>query len=101
LFLQALYSVFRHMRHQDLDSLIRIILQSLEKFRSSDCFDVQPLPDNKTFAVSAHWGTFRGENALGVSAFVRVNEFVWVDGGVGAGLREGGVGGRAGLTVAW
>ena len=59
------------------------------------------LPSDKRFAISANWGTFRGENAMGLSAQMRLSQYVVLNGGFGAGFAEGGVGGRAGLTVAW
>ena len=59
------------------------------------------LPGDKRFAISTNWGTFRGENALGLSAQMRLSEYVVMNGGVAAGFAQGGVGGRAGVTVAW
>jgi hypothetical protein len=59
------------------------------------------LPSDKRFAISSNWGTFRGENAMSLSAQMRLSEYVVVNGGFGAGFAQGGVGGRAGVTVAW
>jgi hypothetical protein len=59
------------------------------------------LPSDKKFAVSTNWGTFRGQNALSLGAQMRLNQYVVLNGGVAAGFAQGGVGGRAGLTVAW
>ena len=59
------------------------------------------LPSDKRFAVSTNWGTFRGQNAMSFGAQMRLSEYVVVNGGVAAGFAQGGVGGRAGLTVAW
>ena len=59
------------------------------------------LPDNKQFAISAHWGDFRGQNALGTAVAFRVNPNLVVDGGIAVGTRYAGVGGRAGATWAW
>ena len=59
------------------------------------------LPSDKKYAISANWGTFRGENAIGLAGQMRLNQYVVLNGGVGAGFAQGGVGGRAGLTVAW
>ena len=59
------------------------------------------LPDNKKFAVSTNWGTFRGENAMSLTGLVRVSQNVVLNGGFGAGFQQGGVAGRAGVTVAW
>ncbi|MGA9602257.1 MAG: YadA-like family protein, partial [Methylocystis sp.] len=59
------------------------------------------LPDGKQFAVSAHWGEFRGQNALGGNVQARVSQNIVLDAGVGVGLNYGGVGARAGATYAW
>ena len=59
------------------------------------------LPDNKRFAVTANFGTFRSQYALAVQGQLRVNDWVVVNGGVGAGFKQGGVAGRAGVTMAW
>lgn len=58
------------------------------------------LPEGKTYAISAGWGTFRGENAFAASGVAKLNDNFYAQGGVGVGAR-GGVGGRLGLTVAW
>ncbi|MFZ1883842.1 MAG: YadA-like family protein, partial [Rhodoplanes sp.] len=59
------------------------------------------LPDNKRFAISTNWGTFRGENAASVVAHLRVNDFMVVNGGFASGFQHGGMGGRVGATFAW
>jgi hypothetical protein len=59
------------------------------------------LPSDKKFAISTNWGTFRGQNAMSLGAQMRLSDYVVLNGGVAAGFAQGGVGGRAGLTVAW
>jgi trimeric autotransporter adhesin len=59
------------------------------------------IPEGKRFAISAHYGNFRNQNAIGGSAVLRVNNNIFVDAGVGVGLRYSGVGGRAGATFVW
>ena len=59
------------------------------------------LPEGKNYAVTAGWGTFRGEAGFAGSAIMRLSDNVFAHGGVGVGLNRGGVGGRAGLTFAW
>ena len=59
------------------------------------------LPEDKNFAVSTNWGTFQGQNALGFSGVGRLNDNWFLNGGVGAGMNQGTVGGRAGVTFAW
>ncbi|MDR3476156.1 MAG: porin [Devosia sp.] len=55
----------------------------------------------KHFGVSAHFGTFEGQNALGVGGAFRLNDNVTFDGGVGVGLSYHTVGGRAGFNISW
>ena len=59
------------------------------------------LPENKSFAVSTNFGTFQGQNAMGFSGVGRLSDNVFLNGGLGAGLSQGTVGGRAGITFAW
>jgi YadA-like membrane anchor domain len=59
------------------------------------------LPSDKRFAITTNWGTFRGENAMSLVGQMRLSQNVVLNGGVGAGFAQGGVGGRAGVTVAW
>jgi len=59
------------------------------------------LPTDKNFAVSAHRGEFRGQNAFGGAAQLRVSQALVLDAGLGVGLQNCGVGGRAGATFAW
>jgi trimeric autotransporter adhesin len=59
------------------------------------------LPNSKTFALSGGWGTFEGSNALGFGAIGRVSDKVYLTGGVGMGLNNSTVGGRAGFLFAW
>jgi hypothetical protein len=54
----------------------------------------------KVFGVSAHIGTFEGQNAIGVGAGFRAGNAVF-DGGVGFGLGQHIVAGRVGVSFAW
>jgi hypothetical protein len=56
---------------------------------------------SKAFAFSGGWGTFEGSNALGFGAIGRVSDKVYLTGGVGMGLDNSTVGGRAGFLLAW
>ena len=58
-------------------------------------------PNTKAFAVSGGWGTFEGSHALGFGAIGRVSDKVYLTGGVGMGLENSTVGGRAGFLFAW
>lgn len=59
------------------------------------------LSPGKKFAIATNWGGFRGQNALGASALVRVHENVVLNAGIGVGLQHSGVGGRAGAMFEW
>ena len=59
------------------------------------------LPDDKDFAASLNYGTFDGQNAMSFSGVGRISDNVFLNGGVGTGLNQGTVGGRAGVTFAW
>ncbi|KAF0209854.1 MAG: Cell surface protein [Methylocystaceae bacterium] len=53
------------------------------------------------FGVSAKWGNFRGENAFGAMAQVRLNPNIVINGSLAVGLRYGGVGGGVGGLYEW
>jgi hypothetical protein len=59
------------------------------------------LPDWKTAAISANFGTFEGESAFAVAGVVRVDHNIAVHGGVGVGLDQGTTGGRVGVSFGW
>lgn len=59
------------------------------------------LPSDKHFAVSFNWGTFNGQNAGAFAGQYRVTDNIVVNGAVGFGFAQGGVGGRAGATFEW
>jgi hypothetical protein len=61
----------------------------------------QRVAAGQEFANSASFGTFRGQNAMAFGAQLRLSQNVVLNGGVAAGFAEGGVGGRAGVKVAW
>ena len=75
--------------------------QSFEGTAIAIAMGASALPGDKRFAISTNWGTFRGENAAAVLAQMRVSEYVVLNAGVATGFAQGGVGGRAGVTVAW
>jgi YadA-like membrane anchor domain len=59
------------------------------------------LPQGKTFGVGGGWGTFNGSNAVGVGGIYKVNDNLYLNGGVGVGADTHTVGGRAGFMFAW
>lgn len=62
---------------------------------------VPTLLPSETFAMTANWGTFEGENGLALNATLRIANNVQLNGGVAYGLNEELAGGRAGLRVGW
>lgn len=59
------------------------------------------LPDGKSTAVGMNWGTFNGENAMGLSGITEIDDTFAVSGAVGVGVSEGAVGGRIGFQASW
>jgi len=60
------------------------------------------MPSTANYAVSAHWATFSGQNALGLGGLARVsNTNFFLSGGIGAATSGGSPVGRAGFMYAW
>jgi hypothetical protein len=60
------------------------------------------MPSTANFAVSGHWATFSGKDALGLGALMRVNNSnLFLSGGIGASTGGGPAVGRAGFMFAW
>ena len=59
------------------------------------------LSKDRRFGVSAKYGTFRGQNALGAMAQVRVSDNVVLNGSLGGGFHYGGIGGGVGGMMEW
>ena len=60
------------------------------------------MPSNANFAISGHWATFSGKDALGMGALLRVNNSnFFLSGGIGASTSGGPAVGRAGFMAAW
>ena len=56
------------------------------------------LPSSKTFALGVNLGFYQSKQAFAVQGAMRINEFVTLNAGVGAGASDGSsVGGRVGL----
>jgi hypothetical protein len=85
----------------DVTSLQTQMRQAFEGTAVAIAMGGSALPSDKKFAISTNWGTFRGQNAMSLGAQMRLSDYVVLNGGVAAGFAQGGVGGRAGLTVAW
>jgi len=59
------------------------------------------VPVDGRVGLTGNWGTFEGENAFAFGAALRLNEHAQFDAGVGVGINQGAVGGRAGLLLHW
>lgn len=61
------------------------------------------LPDNKRFAVAANYGTFAGENALGLTGLYRLTGSIVVSGSMGLAPVNNTTdfGGRVGVQYSW
>jgi hypothetical protein len=60
------------------------------------------MPSTANFAISGHWATFSGKDALGLGALLRVNNSnFFLSGGIGASTSGGPGVGRAGFMFAW
>ena len=53
------------------------------------------------FDVGVNWGSFEGQNAIGIAGVARLYDNVYANGGIGIGLNQNTVGGRAGLHYCW
>jgi len=59
------------------------------------------LPQGKAFATGADIGFFQDKQAAAAQTLIRLNETLTFNGGIGVGLGNNQVGGRAGLMAAW
>ncbi|WP_267360901.1 MULTISPECIES: hypothetical protein [unclassified Methylobacterium] len=60
------------------------------------------LPEGKAYAVSANFGTYRGQGAFGAAGIARISDNLYASGGVGFATNgPSNIGGRGGITVAW
>lgn len=85
-----------------LDDIYRDIDRVQEGVAMAIAMDTPHLPYGKNVAVSAQWGTFAGQNAMAFSGIARLmDDNLFLTGGVGVGLNEGTIGGKAGLMMAW
>ncbi len=57
--------------------------------------------DGKTFGAAVSFGTFNGENAVGVGGAIEALDGLTFTGAVGVGLNRGTTGGRAGVNFSW
>ena len=86
---------------QSVGQLQQAIKRSYEGTAIAIALGGAALPENKTYALSANIGTFRGESAFGGVFQYRVSDNIVLNGGLGLGFTQGGVGGRGGATFAW
>ncbi|WP_082434215.1 porin [Devosia sp. A16] len=57
--------------------------------------------DGKTFGAAVNFGTFNGENAIGIGGAFEAADGLTITGAVGLGLGRGTAGGRAGVNYSW
>lgn len=55
----------------------------------------------ETVRLSGNWGNFEGSNAVAFSGAVAVSDKMFFTAGLGAGLEEDTMGGRAELSMGW
>src|SRR5262249_542446 len=86
---------------QDITGLKQDMVRSFEGTAVAIALGGSALPSDKKFAISTNWGNFRGQNAMSLATQMRLNEVIVLNAGVAAGLQHGGIGSRAGATLAW
>lgn len=59
------------------------------------------LSPNETFAVSGNWGGYEGKSGVAFGAALKLDTNTQLTAGVGYGVNEGTVGGRAGVRIGW
>ncbi|MCJ2134258.1 hypothetical protein MKK69_09350 [Methylobacterium sp. J-026] len=60
------------------------------------------LPEGKAYAVSANFGTYRGQGAFGAAGTARIGDNLYASGGIGFAVNgPSNIGGRGGITLAW
>ena len=62
---------------------------------------VPTLMPNENIALTANWGTFEGEHGIAGAMAFRIDRNVQLNAGIGMGLGDNTVGGRAGVRVGW
>ena len=56
---------------------------------------------HETFAISGNWGSYEGKSGVAFGAALKVDGNTQLTGGIGYGVNDGTVGGRAGVRVGW
>jgi hypothetical protein len=77
---------------------------SAEAFEGAAMSMAMPAPfieSGKNFAIGGNIATFGGQSAVGFTAAARVNDGLSLNGGIGLGLGEHTIGGRAGFNFSW
>lgn len=62
---------------------------------------VATVDQGKTFGAAVNYGTFDGENAIGVGGAIVAADGLTISGAFGLGLGRGTTGGRAGVNYSW
>jgi hypothetical protein len=87
--------------NQEIGALRQGIQRGYEGAAVAIANSAPALSRDRKFGISAKFGTFRGQNALGAMAQVRVSDNVVINGSIGGGLRYGGFGGGVGGMIEW
>jgi hypothetical protein len=77
---------------------------SAKAFEGAAMSMAMPAPfieSGKNFAIGGNIAAFGGQSALGFTAAARVNDGLSLNGGIGFGLGEHTIGGRAGFNFSW
>jgi len=57
--------------------------------------------EGESFRISGNWGNFEGSNAMAFNAALLVQDNIFVTAGIGYGINEKSLGGRAGVSIGW
>ena len=88
-------------QQQDIAALRQGVQRGYEGAAVAIANSAPALSKDRRFGVSAKYGTFRGQNALGAMAQVRVSDNVVLNGSLGGGFHYGGIGGGVGGMMEW
>jgi outer membrane murein-binding lipoprotein Lpp len=91
-----------YMSHsQDIAALRQGVQRGYEGAAVAIANSAPALSRDRKFGIAAKYGTFRGQNALGAMAQIRLSDNVVLNGSIGGGFRYGGIGGGVGGMMEW
>lgn len=59
------------------------------------------IPPDASFSLSVNLATYRGEQGFSAAAVARLDDRVWLSGGIAGSTVKGSTGGRVGVTFGW